>query len=226
MLKGKRDKKKNKTDEDARYLFGLFCNAVGSEFSIVGIPTSYTVEEFVGSGNLVSVTVTVSMNYPALTWISPVQITTFITFDQRGRISQYDAVFKWLDWQFATLLQKAQALAGNSSVVGLVENLLIQEICSVASQYCIGDLQQYSSTSDCSTFLSSIRLGEVWELGMNTLTCRVVHRNMVPYRPDVHCAHIGKSGGGYCTDDRLYDKYVSQPFFTMSSLIRNSSHHG
>ena len=166
------------------------------------------------------------MNYTALAWMSPVQITTFITFDQSGRISRYDAVFKWLDWQFATLLQKSQALAGNTTAVALVDNLLIRGVCSVASQYCVGDLQQYDSSIDCSTFLNSVRLGEAWELGMNTLACRAVHCNMVPYRPDIHCAHIGKSGGGYCSDDRLYDGYVTQPFFTTGSLIQNSSRRG
>ena len=49
--------------------------------------------------------------------------------------------------------------------------------------------------------------------GRNTLLCRMVHQNMVPFRPNVHCPHIGKTGGGYCNDDTTYDGTVLQNFF-------------
>ena len=42
----------------------------------------------------------------------------------------------------------------------------------------------------------------------------MVHQNMVPYRPNVHCPHIGKTGGGYCNDDMTYDGTVTQNYFT------------
>ena len=40
--------------------------------------------------------------------------------------------------------------------------------------------------------------------GRDTLLCRMVHQNMVPLRPEVHCPHIGPSGGGYCVDTPSY----------------------
>lgn len=42
----------------------------------------------------------------------------------------------------------------------------------------------------------------------------MVHQNMVPFRPQVHCLHIGPLGGGYCNDDKTYDQTVTQTYFT------------
>ena len=50
--------------------------------------------------------------------------------------------------------------------------------------------------------------------GRNTLLCRMVHQNMVPLRPEVHCPHIGPTGGGYCVDYPSYAVTVGQTYFT------------
>lgn len=47
----------------------------------------------------------------------------------------------------------------------------------------------------------------------------MVHQNMVPFRPSVHCSHIGKSGGGYCTDNTNYTGTVNQDFYTNSPFL-------
>jgi hypothetical protein len=39
---------------------------------------------------------------------------------------------------------------------------------------------------------------------------------MVQYRPDVHCAHIGPTGGGYCVDDMTYGQTVLEKYFNDS----------
>ena len=59
-----------------------------------------------------------------------------------------------------------------------------------------------------------VRFGEAWELGRNTLLCRMVHQNMVPLRPGVHCAHVGPRGGGMCVDDKTYVQTVEEGYFT------------
>lgn len=56
-------------------------------------------------------------------------------------------------------------------------------------------------------------------VGKNTLLCRMVHQNMVPFRPDVHCSHIGPSGGGYCSDDKSYLQTVSENYFERSPYV-------
>lgn len=51
-------------------------------------------------------------------------------------------------------------------------------------------------------------------IGQNTLLCRMVHQNMVPLRPAVHCPHIGPSGGGYCIDTPSYADTVGANYFS------------
>ena len=120
---------------------------------------------------------------------------------------------------------------------------LAQSICTTSQTYCTGPNQQYSSASECLDYLTqNVRFGQAYELGMstdneslktnsqreyadyliagrNTLLCRSVHQNMVPLRPEVHCPHIGKTGGGYCTDDTTYLDTVMQDYFSNSPYI-------
>ncbi|KAH8660044.1 hypothetical protein BX600DRAFT_467128 [Xylariales sp. PMI_506] len=204
---------------NTEYIFGLFCNLqASSTFNVFGTPLNYTLTQFVGQGNLVANTVLIYFNISSVDLITPVSIQSYLNFDADGKIYQYDAIFKWMDWQFSTVIIAAAALLGTTDVTvaeDTMAELLAQNICGVEAQYCTGDLQQYDSTDDCMAFLTQdIPLGEAWQLGMDTLTCRDMHVNMVPFRPDVHCMHIGPTGGGYCTNDRTYGDFVSTAYFT------------
>lgn len=42
----------------------------------------------------------------------------------------------------------------------------------------------------------------------------MVHQNMVPMRPEVHCPHIGPTGGGFCDDKETYAQTVTEKYFT------------
>lgn len=103
-------------------------------------------------------------------------------------MSQYDAVFKWMDWQFATLAVAAAKKLGLSDPVAVqaaLTNATAGSICAAEAEYCVGDLKQYADTNACMSFLTTqIPFGEAWQLGMNTLSCRDIHVNMVPFRPD------------------------------------------
>jgi len=67
--------------------------------------------------------------------------------------------------------------------------------------------------------MATLPFGQAYQLGFSTLQYRMVHQNMVPFRPDVHCPHIGPSGGGYCTNDLVYQDVVLQPYFTNSPFV-------
>ena len=121
-----------------------------------------------------------------------------------------------------------------AETVTYVQTKLATSICSVAEQYCVGPvLQQYQNATSCFDYLTTVtRFGEAYELGTysmgfypvkptltrvtgrNTLLCRMVHQNMVPLRPAVHCPHIGPSGGGYCVDTPSYADTVGASYFS------------
>ena len=115
-----------------------------------------------------------------------------------------------------------------------IQSKLATSICSTAQTYCVGPaLQQYTSATECYNYLTTVtRFGEAYELGAhflgsfpvkllltwgtgrNTVLCRMVHQNMVPLRPAIHCPHIGKTGGGYCVDTPTYADTISANYFT------------
>jgi hypothetical protein len=46
-----------------------------------------------------------------------------------------------------------------------------------------------------------------------------IHQNMVPLRPEVHCPHIGPSGGGMCVDDRTYVGNLEENYFVNTPFL-------
>ncbi|KAJ5768914.1 hypothetical protein N7520_003473 [Penicillium odoratum] len=200
------------------YIFGLFANA--SAISLVGIPVSYNITQFAANDNIVSATTVVTFNATTFGVVIPVTIDTWIKFNKDGKIVQYDAVFRWFDYLVDYLLD-ATATKYNTTydgAVSIVTKVLAADICKTHDTYCTGDNQQYPvNGTSCYDFLTEkIRFGKSYELGRNTLLCREVHDHMVQYRPDVHCMHIGPTGGGYCVDDRSYQQTVLQRYFNES----------
>ena len=72
-----------------------------------------------------------------------------------------------------------------------------QAVCRVSSS-----LEQYSSLEECVTFLSppNTPFGDYDRADQNNVICRVVHLLLAQISPTLHCPHLGKTGGGACTN--------------------------
>ncbi|KAL8723583.1 MAG: hypothetical protein Q9225_000125 [Loekoesia sp. 1 TL-2023] len=211
---------------NTEYIFGLFANLAAARPGVVtllGVPLSYEILHFAANQNVVSSLTRFHFNFTALNLVLPVEIDAWNTYNPLGQISQYDATFKHWQWTVDYLLQAAGKKFGTNSTqatVGLLAKVIAKSICQTSMTYCNGTNTQYHSQEECEGFLTGeIRFGEAYELGKNTLLCRMVHQNMVAYRPEVHCSHIGKSGGGYCNDDKSYPQTVMENYFTRSPYI-------
>ena len=197
-----------------RYLFGLFANlAASTAVSLLGFPSSYEIIQFAANANIATVSVRFTFQFPALDLSLPVVVFIWSAFNAAGEVAQYDATFRRFEWQIDTITAVAATKQGASSPAEAQQRLtgsLAESICATAARYCNGTNVQYNSTATCTDFLTNqIRFGKPYELGRNTLLCRVVHQNMVGYRPDIHCSHIGPTGGGYCVDDLTYEGVVN-----------------
>ena len=74
-----------------------------------------------------------------------------------------------------------------TQAINVLTVVLAEEICETAQTYCNGINTQYSNLTSCYEYLTQdVRFGEAYEYGRNTLLCRMVHQNMVPFRPSVH----------------------------------------
>jgi hypothetical protein len=69
----------------------------------------------------------------------------------------------------------------------------------------------YANMNDCVTFLQSIPFGSWNRANSNTVTCRLLHSILTIFRPQVHCPHSGKTGGGKCVDVP-YTSYYNEYF--------------
>ena len=191
--------------------------------SLLGYPVNYTITHFTANQNIASAATIITFNFSSLGLVLPIEIDTWNLFDADGKILQYDATFKWFQYFMDTAIKAVMpAIEANTQqqAIQYFTAALASGICSTHQSYCNGTNQQYANYSSCVDFMTTqIRFGQAYELGMNTLLCRMVHQNMIPYRPAVHCPHIGPSGGNMCVDDRSYEYTVLQPYFTNAPFV-------
>jgi len=64
---------------------------------------------------------------------------------------------------------------------------------------------------DCINFMKSIAYGTWNRANSNSYICRQYHSLFTPYRPDVWCPTIGKTGGGVCVDVP-YNSFYNEAF--------------
>ena len=95
----------------------------------------------------------------------------------------------------------------------------ILQICTLTQQRCGGPYQQWDSIPQCVASLSEREYGNYGEAWGDNIVCRTIHLVLTLTRPDVntcllplsrsvnantprqiHCPHVGPSGGGKCVD--------------------------
>ncbi|PWY91302.1 hypothetical protein BO94DRAFT_488802, partial [Aspergillus sclerotioniger CBS 115572] len=210
-------------DLNNEYIFGLFSQPTHP--GIFGVPIAYNITQFAATQDTAASTTVITFNISTFDLIIPGVITAWFQFNSAGQVTQYDAVFRWLDLLFTQIMQAAGRKFNTSDpteIESRVADLFARTICQTHEKYCIGQNRQYTSEDACYVFLTQqIRFGQPYEMGRNTLLCREVHDNMVRYNPDVHCTHIGPTGGDYCVDDQTYEGVVLERYFRASWVPEN-----
>lgn len=112
-------------------------------------------------------------------------------FDEAGRITGYDLFYSGLTPAFA-------AIGIDYSSPTVVREALIPVLCANIDQLCTGNNRVYDSAEACVRFLTPLPVRRIEE--GNVAACRAYHAPLARFRPDVHCAHVGPTGGGKCVD--------------------------
>jgi len=68
----------------------------------------------------------------------------------------------------------------------------------------------YSDYPSCVAFMNTIGFGTWDNLRTNSIACRQYHAILAIARPQVHCSHAGRTGGGACIDTPYEDLYLKQ----------------
>ncbi|KAH8925128.1 hypothetical protein BT69DRAFT_1216943, partial [Atractiella rhizophila] len=140
----------------------------------------------------------------------PIQIDAWLKYDPSNptKMTAYDFTFRRYAWSvqeaFPYLLKPIANELGYSQILSssnLIKMRAAVDTCEVAMAYCLGSNKQYDDFDGCVNFLMTEKeLGDPWALGQDTTFCRYIHRAMVLTRPDVHCVHVGPSGGDMCVE--------------------------
>ncbi|KAH0552933.1 hypothetical protein GP486_006869 [Trichoglossum hirsutum] len=133
---------------------------------------------------------------------STLKQVAFWRFDECGAVLKYDAwipnLNTWLEVNDVFSITDPQFQAGS-----------IQSICAVSQQRCVGKNTQWTSMDDCVSTLSSKPYGNYDEAWGDNIACRSIHLVLTGIRPDVHCSHVGPTGGGKCVDFPYQLRYFS-----------------
>ncbi|TID20799.1 hypothetical protein E6O75_ATG05563 [Venturia nashicola] len=207
---------------NTEYVFGSFAQVgKANQLNLLGSPQTWNMTHWTGFQNNVNFAVTFQMFIPVLNITLPLEIWTWLSFNSKGEITQYDATFRYVEYYLETILTMgARVLQATSPETALanLQKALANGICETAESSCTGENTQYASYDACYKFLTSgiIPLGQPYQAGRNTVICRMIHSPMVQARPSEHCPHIGPQGGGMCNDDFTYVQKVQAPwtFFT------------
>ncbi|MCJ1306696.1 hypothetical protein MMC25_000339 [Agyrium rufum] len=123
----------------------------------------------------------------------------FWRFDDSGAVLNYDAYLPNLN-PYTT------ALYGTGPTPQF-QQATIQQICTNTQALCTGANTQYSSVGDCQGQLNAKPYGEWDEAWGDNVVCRFIHVLLAKLRPDIHCVHVGPTGGGKCVDIAYNDVY-------------------
>ncbi|TVY13118.1 hypothetical protein LARI1_G009464, partial [Lachnellula arida] len=128
-------------------------------------------------------------------FVTVLKEVAFWHFDDDGAVLYYDA---WIP-NLAEWTSVAQGgLDFTNSIIQ--EVVIAEELCPAIQDRCVGDNQQYANTLDCIAQLSLKKFGSFDEVWGDDITCRTIHVILTQIRPEVHCPHVGPTGGGKCVD--------------------------
>lgn len=104
-------------------------------------------------------------------------------------------------------------LVNISNPIGSATKLVKYQVCNVHARYCAANetLKQFGNFSDCLTFLDTLPVSGYSYGWRNTLSCRGIHQNLVPFNPSIHCEHLGKTSTA-CRDDVPRSRYYKDSF--------------
>ncbi|KAJ7923097.1 hypothetical protein B0H13DRAFT_2230247 [Mycena leptocephala] len=193
------------------YFFGLAPLPTGSPPN--GAISKATLAEFPpGAPSTVYLTLsTINLDNSTGPFITILKQIAFWRFDDLGAVLYYDAWIPDLDL-FSPLIHgfDIYTLDGMSQV--------IQGICGLQAQTCVGSNTVYDGVDDCMRTLAAKPFGRSDETWGDNVVCRIVHVLLTKIRPEVHCPHVGPTGGGKCIDVEYNDVYFNDEFLFNSPL--------
>jgi hypothetical protein len=172
------------------------------------------VHGYIEFGNIVSIMYDTHFVFPSLGREAPASFFGWYRFTNDHLIEQFDI-------QQVGSIRHAREMGLDIDNPAHRERS-IQGICQMHNTYCNGTNTQFGP-GECVTFLRQLPFGTPDWVRANTTYCRTIHSQMVYSRPDVHCPHIGRDGGGMCVDVPFSDYREFRDGFAEPFTPQNSN---
>ncbi|TVY60794.1 hypothetical protein LSUE1_G008135 [Lachnellula suecica] len=150
-------------------------------------------------------------------YINSLKQIAFWRFDDMGAVIAYDAWIRNLNLWTALTFGYSEDLFSYPQV----QAAGIAGLCGAVQERCVGANQQYPKSvpiplseehfgvSTCIETLSAKSYGSYDETWGDNVVCRAVHAQLTPLRPEVHCPHVGPTGGAKCAAESYDDAYFA-----------------
>ncbi|WOO76660.1 uncharacterized protein LOC62_01G000284 [Vanrija pseudolonga] len=205
---------------NTEYMFGLFGHLDTTGPSFLGIPKNYTVTALLVENDNVAASVVFDFEYPYINRTFPLELITFFTLNDQQQITEYTTTFRRWPWASEVILPlQVPAMA---EWIGLDKwdndtqvwaQYYANQTCTGAQNYCYGDNKQYDSFDHwMSHLLDTKEIGDMWHLGGDNIACRFLHVGMLELRPEIHCDHVGPSGGDMCIKRDYFEVVTADHF--------------
>jgi hypothetical protein len=129
-----------------------------------------------------------------------------------GRVCGFKANFQRLGFGLGDAVLPPIA---NFDAVKISQNNTIVARCQTIQQICpVTDptLKQFDSVDACYNYFSTLPNGGWERSDQRDRGCAFnLHLQFAPHRPDLHCVHVGPTGGGFCVPNAYNDIVLSDP---------------
>ncbi|KAI9343311.1 hypothetical protein DFJ73DRAFT_762022 [Zopfochytrium polystomum] len=195
--------------DTVEYQFGIFGNQNKSNSAASAIPVihDFAIHAFAVTGTVAATSIDYLMLDTFTNSYYPLRVQGFWRIDPATlSVSAYDVqVQNSVSFMKLVELNIPDAL-GQAALSTL--------ICASQATACVGANQVYGGAGQpqCLIELGSVKpFGDNDQTEADSVLCRVIHVNLAFLRPEVHCVHVGPTGGGKCVDIP-YDDYFTFPF--------------
>ncbi|KAJ7243054.1 hypothetical protein C8J57DRAFT_1726200 [Mycena rebaudengoi] len=206
-------------EDSIEYFFGLAPLPTGQAPN--GVISNATLVEFTSgcpevAASVVYLTIsTLNSDNSFGPFLTALKEIAFWHFDDHGAVLKYDAWIPGLD-------RFIEVSKGFDFYSPAGTNITIHQICEAQALACTGGNKQYSNVEECVSVLQNKPFGRLDEAWGDNVACRSIHVLLTSIRPEVHCPHVGPTGGGKCidvayndvffNDQSLFGKPLGQPF--------------
>ncbi|KAF7935332.1 uncharacterized protein EAE97_008239 [Botrytis byssoidea] len=136
-------------------------------------------------------------------YVTKIKEIAFWRFDDTGAVLYYDAQIPNLSLWFAKFT------GADISNVAVQTLDIVTNLCPQIQARCTGANQVYSSELECIATLLAKPFGTFDETWGDNIVCRLVHVVLTQVRPEIHCPHVGPTGGMKCVDYDYNQGYLA-----------------